>query len=114
MTGSKSLDDRIFLLNHVDKILFNSRWSQNRFFIGMENQKLLKQKTSVCYQSTSRCQINFENKKKIISFVGKLNTAKGYDLFGKAIIKILNEFKDWKANVFGDEPREKLYLSIII
>jgi hypothetical protein len=30
-------------------------------------------------------------------FVGKLNKSKGYDLFGKAAIKILNEFKDWKA-----------------
>ena len=108
MTGSKSLQDRLFLLNHVDKILFNSIWSQNRFFIGMENKKLLKQKTSVCYQSTSRCRINFSKKRKIISFVGKLNTAKGYDLFGKAIIKILNKYPEWRANVIGDEPREKI------
>ncbi len=108
MTGSKNLNDRIFLLNHVDKILFNSKWSQNRFFIGMDNKILLKQKTSVCYQSTSKCKINFNNKKKIISFVGKLNTAKGYDLFGKAIIKVLNKFPSWKANVIGDEPREKI------
>jgi len=41
-------------------------------------------------------------------FVGKLNRSKGYDLFGKAAIKILNEFKDWKALVFGDEPREEI------
>ena len=42
-------------------------------------------------------------------FVGKLNKSKGYDLFGKATIKILNEFKDWKALVFGDEPREEIF-----
>ena len=48
----------------------------------MDNKILLKQKTSVCYQSTSKCKINFNNK-KIISFVGKLNTAKGYDLLEK-------------------------------
>jgi hypothetical protein len=41
-------------------------------------------------------------------FVGKLNKSKGYDLFGKAVIKILNEFKDWKALVYGDEPREEI------
>ena len=41
-------------------------------------------------------------------FVGKLNKSKGYDLFGKATIKILNEFKDWRALVFGDEPREEI------
>ena len=52
MNGSKSLEDRIYLLNNIDKILFNSKWSQNRFFIGIENKNLLKYKTSVCYQST--------------------------------------------------------------
>jgi glycosyltransferase involved in cell wall biosynthesis len=52
--------------------------------------------------------VNLKNKKKIIMFVGKLNKSKGYDLFGKAIIKILNEFKDWKALVYGDEPREEI------
>jgi glycosyltransferase involved in cell wall biosynthesis len=50
----------------------------------------------------------FLKKQKIISFIGKLNSAKGYDLFGNAIIKILNEYKNWKAVVYGDEPREIL------
>ena len=108
MTGSKNVKDRIFLLNNIDKILFNSKWSQERFFIGLKNDKLLKQKTSVCYQSTSRKKINFKKKKNIISFIGKLNKAKGYDLFGNAIIKILDEFPKWKARVIGDEPREKI------
>jgi len=108
MLGSKSLEDRIILLNKIDKIIFNSKWSQNRFFINIDNEKLLKQKTAVCYQCTSRINVDFTKKKKIISFVGKLNSAKGYDLFGNAIIKILDEFKDWKAVVYGDEPREIL------
>ena len=47
-------------------------------------------------------------KKKIISFIGKLNSSKGYDAFGKAIINILNKYHDWKSIVIGDEPREKL------
>ena len=45
---------------------------------------------------------------KLITFVGKLNTAKGYDLFGAAIIRILKKFSDWRAIVIGDEPREQL------
>ena len=45
----------------------------------------------------------------MISFIGKLNSAKGYDIFGKTIIKILNKYRDWKALVIGDEPREKLF-----
>jgi glycosyltransferase involved in cell wall biosynthesis len=108
MDGSKRVKDRIYLLNHIDKILFNSKWSQKRFFIGLQNTVLLKHKTSVCYQSTSKTNINFNKKKKIISFIGKLNSAKGYDLFGKSVIKILNEYPDWEAIVIGDEPREKI------
>ena len=108
MNGSKSVEDRLFLLNNIDKILFNSNWSQKRFFIDIENEDLLKQKTSVCYQSTSKVKINFKKKQKLISFVGKLNKAKGYDLFGNAILRILNKNKSWKAIVIGDEPREKI------
>ena len=109
MNGSKTIKERIYLLNNIDKIIFNSKWSQNRFFINLPNKILLSQKTSVCYQSSSEVKIDFKEKQKTISFVGKLNRAKGYDLFGDAIIKILNKHKDWKAKVFGDEPREKLF-----
>ncbi len=109
MNGSKSKKNRLSLLNKIDKILFNSRWSQERFFIGLENMPLLKQKTSICYQSTNNTKIDFKKKEKLISFVGKLNSAKGYDLFGKTIIQILNKYKNWKAIVIGDEPREQLY-----
>jgi len=108
MNGSKTAKERIFLLNNVDKIIFNSKWSQNRFFLNIKNKHDLLLKTSVCYQSSSKTKINFNNKKKIISFVGKLNKAKGYDLFGDAIVKILDKYPDWSAKVFGDEPREKL------
>jgi len=37
-----------------------------------------------------------------------LNKSKGYDIFGKAVINVLNKFHDWKAIVIGDEPREQL------
>ena len=111
MNGSKSNNERIYLLNNVDKIIFNSNWSKKRFFLDLGNNKLLSQKTSVCYQSSSKVKINFNNKKKIISFVGKLNKAKGFDIFGGAIIKILDEYPNWEAKVFGDEPREKLNYS---
>ena len=111
MSGSTSVKDRLFLLNNIDKILFNSKWSQKRFFINIENDELLKQKTSVCYQSTSKEKIDFGKKDKLISFVGKLNSAKGYDLFGKAITKILDKYPDWKSIVIGDEPREKIFFN---
>ena len=37
-----------------------------------------------------------------------MNSAKGYDLFGKAVLKILNKHHDWSSIVIGDEPREKI------
>ena len=41
MNGSKTKNQRLYLLNNIDKIIFNSKWSQNRFFIGLSNTKLL-------------------------------------------------------------------------
>ena len=32
MNGSKNKNDRLYLLNSIDKIIFNSNWSKNRFF----------------------------------------------------------------------------------
>ena len=42
-----------------------------------------------------------------IPITGKLNSSKGFDTYGKSIIKILNKFTDWKALAIGNEPREK-------
>ena len=36
-----------------------------------------------------------------------MNSAKGYDIFGQTIVKILHKYKNWKSVVVGDEPREK-------
>ena len=108
MEGSKTLSERIFLINNVDKLFFNSRWSQKRFFYNFKDPKLYLDKTTVCYQSTNKEKINFKKKEKIVSFVGKLNTAKGYDTFGRTIIDILDKYHDWKAVVIGDEKRENI------
>jgi len=106
MSGSKTIEERINLLNNVDKIIFNSEWSRNRFFIDLDNKQDRIKKTCICFQSSSKIKINFKKKENIITFVGKLNRAKGYDLFGNAIIKILDKYTNWKSNVYGDEPRE--------
>tara|TARA_B100000767_G_scaffold264870_1_gene280277 strand:+ start:120 stop:2234 length:2115 start_codon:yes stop_codon:yes gene_type:complete len=108
MNGSKSVKDRLYLLNNIDQIIFNSNWSKKRFFVNLANENLLSHKTSVCFQSAPSTKINFKKKEKLISFIGKLNSAKGYDLFGAAILKILDKYPDWKAIVIGDEPREKI------
>ena len=108
MNGSKTIKQRKFLLNKVDNIIFNSIWSKNRFFIGIKDNDHNKFKINIIYQSAAPTKVNFKKKEKIISFIGKLNKAKGYDLFGETIIKILNKYPDWNAVVIGDEKREKL------
>ena len=108
MDGSRTVLERINLLNTVDKLIFNSKWCRERYFIDFKNKEELLNKTAICFQSASKTRINFKEKMKIISFVGKLNRAKGYDIFGNTIIKILDKHPSWSAKVYGDEPREQL------
>ena len=109
MTGSRSYSDRKKLLNNASKIIFNSHWSKKRFLEGIAGLHINSEKMEVIYQSTNVVKVDLAKKNKWITFVGKLNKAKGYDLFGQAVIKILNKYKDWKAIVIGDEPRMTLY-----
>ncbi len=104
MKGSKKINERIRLLNETDKIVFVSKWVQKRFFIGID--KRLINKTEVVYPSINIDKKRIKKTKRIV-FVGKLNPSKGYDIYRDAIIKILNEFKNWKAFSIGDESRNK-------
>ena len=108
MKGSKTIDERIKLLNQVEKIIFVSEWVQKRFFQNLDH-KLINQ-TEVVYPSIGKSKkLNKKNKK--IVFVGKLNPSKGYDIYRDAIIKILDEFSDWRAYSIGDESRDKPVIS---
>lgn len=107
MKKSISLKDRKSILEKTQLVIFNSKWSRNRFKKGLKI-KDFKNKLKVIYQSTNKKKINFKNKKKIIIFVGRLNSSKGYDLFGNAVLNILNKYQSWRAIVIGDEPREKI------
>ena len=104
MKGSISRGERLELLNRLEKIIFVSKWVRNRFFKNID--KKLIYKTEVVYPSIDKIK-NIPKKQKKIIFVGKLNESKGYDLYKDAILKILNEFKDWKACSIGDEDRER-------
>ena len=108
MIGSKSTKERKNLLIVCSKIIFNSEWSKKRFLKNLDSFYHKSLKLEVIHQSINKEKINIKDKDKLITFVGKLNSAKGYDLFGKAIIKILNKNPTWKSVVIGDEPREKI------
>ena len=104
MKGSKTVNERLNLLDKIDKIIFVSKWVQNRFFEGID-QKLLN-KTEVVYPSIHK-EKKISKKNKQITFVGKLNQSKGYDIYKDAITKILNEFEEWEAYSIGDEKRDR-------
>ena len=111
MDGSQTIAERKKLLKICYKIIFNSSWSKKRFLEGLENKFVNSDKLLVFHQSAKKGSINLINKKKKwITFVGKLNKAKGYDVFSASIKKILNRHTDWRAKVIGDEKREKILL----
>jgi glycosyltransferase involved in cell wall biosynthesis len=112
MDGSKTIDQRKKLLKICYKIIFNSAWSKKRFLEGLENKFVNSNKLVIFYQSAQQGNLSLlKNKKKWITFVGKLNRAKGYDIFTKSIKRVLDKHKDWKALVIGDEKREKIILN---
>ena len=110
MQGSSTVKERLNLLNLLDKIVFNSYWSKSRYMLDLPSN-IDHNKLKVIHQSTSKTKIDFKKKKKIISFIGKLNSSKGYDIFGKAVLKILRKHKEWNALVIGDEPRQKFFFN---
>ena len=111
MTGSKSIDERTYLLKNCYKIVFNSNWSKKRFLEGLHNKFINSDKLLVVFQSASKSFVDLKKKENLITFVGKLNKAKGYDLFGKTFLKILKKYKNWKSYVIGDEQRDKINFS---
>jgi len=101
--GSKKISERQEILNKCDSIIFVSKWVQSKFFEGLNKKKC--KKCFVIYPAIKKIN-KFPIKQKIITFIGKLNRSKGYDIAGKAIIKILNLHKNWRAVVAGNEERE--------
>ena len=104
LSGSETVKERKLIIENCEKILFVSNWVKQRFFEGFSVKN--DNKCEVVYPSIGKLK-KFPKKQNIIIFVGKLNKSKGYHIFGEAIKKILNEFKNWKSVVIGDEPREK-------
>ena len=111
MDGSQTIQERKDILKTCYKIIFNSSWSKKRFLEGLENKFVNSDKLLVFHQSAQKGSLKLiNNKKKWITFVGKLNKAKGFDVFASSIKKILNKYPDWRAKIIGDEKREKIIL----
>ena len=99
MNGSKKKNERLDLLNKCSKIIFNSEWSKKRFLKNLEKFYEKSSKLQVIHQSIDREKVDINKKEKLITFVGKLNSAKGYDLFSESIVKILDKHKNWNKSM---------------
>ena len=107
MKGSKKISERLSILKATEKIVFVSDWVRKRFFLDLD--KKLISKTEVVYPSVNK--VSPVKKSKIITFAGRLNHSKGYDFFKNVIIKILDEYPQWKAFSIGDEERRSIYIN---
>ena len=107
MKGSKSISERLFILKNATKVIFISEWVKSRFYENID--KKLSTNTEVIYHSVNK-QPKVK-KEKLITYVGKLNHSKGYDIYSDAVVKILDEFSEWKALSIGDEERRSIYLN---
>ena len=107
LRGSRTDNEKLSIIENCEKIVFVSSYVKERFYYNIKN--FLPIKGDVIYPSTNYYNHNFKKKlkkEKIIVFIGKLNSSKGYNFFGPAVINILKKHKDWKVIVAGNEKRE--------
>ena len=107
MSGSKSISERKEILKKVEKLIFISKWVKDRFFKGLDSNHL--NKTQIIYHSIEKRKK--VKKLKLITFVGKLNHSKGYDIFKDALLEILDKFPEWRSLSVGDESRRDIYIN---
>ena len=107
LRGSEKVTDREYLITKCSKIIFVSRWIQNKFFTGFLNSNY--SDTEVIYPGIEKLKITKIKKYKNILFVGKLNKAKGYEIFVEAAKKFKKYDKSWNFIAIGDEPRKKIF-----
>ena len=106
LKGSKKLSDRKLLYENVDSLVFLSVWMKDQFFrdLKITNTK----KINIFYPGVQTIK-KFPVKKNIILFVGKLNRAKGYDIYADAVSQFLKNHKTWKGIAVGSEPRREIH-----
>ena len=98
MKGSKTIEQRKFILKKANAIICVSNYIKNRFLEGI---KFDKEKVSVLYNGVNRLIKSFPKKKKEVLFVGRLVPEKGVDLYVNVIESIKKHFPDWIFYIVG-------------
>ena len=104
LRSSSTVKERLFIAENTDQIYFVSKWVKNKFFEDLPYSH--RNNSDILYPAIDPVK-KFPKKNNLIIFTGKLNSSKGFDIYCKSVIKILDKFKDWKALAIGNEPREK-------
>jgi glycosyltransferase involved in cell wall biosynthesis len=104
LRGSTSPEEKEFLVQKCKNLIFVSEYLKKIFYDNIKSDH--KNNIRVIYNSIIK-EKRFSKKNNIIVFAGKLNSLKGYHIFLEAVKIILEKFKNWKVQVYGNEPREK-------
>ncbi len=106
--GSIKKDEREEIISNSNKLIFISRWIQQRFFSEIKNSNL--SNTVIIPHGVNKIKnINQNKKRKNILFVAKLNDAKGYNIFCDAAKKFKQTNSSWNFIAIGNESRKKIF-----
>ena len=106
--GSIKKDEREKIISNSNKVIFISRWIQQRFFSEIKNSNL--SNTVIIPHGVNKVKnINQNIKRKNILFVAKLNDAKGYNIFCDAAKKFKKTNSSWNFIAIGNESRKKIF-----
>jgi glycosyltransferase involved in cell wall biosynthesis len=103
LRGSKSNKEKQYIYENC-QIIFLSNWIRKKF----EKKVYINKENIVIYPGVPKA--NFIKKEKIIFFCGKLNHAKGYDIFVEATkrLKKNKKYSDWQIISAGEESRRMI------
>ncbi len=108
LRGSQTYKEREFIIDNCDKVIFISRWIQQRFFSSFKNANL--DRTALIYHGIKKDKnISLSKKRKNILFVGKLNHSKGYHIFVKAAEMFKKYDNNWNFIAIGNEARKVIF-----
>ena len=108
LRGSISLSERENIIKGCHKVIFISRWIQQRFFTSFKNVNL-SQTLIIPHGILKDNKIKLSNKEKNILFVGKLNHAKGYHIFSEAALIFKKSNPSWNFIAIGNESRKEIF-----
>ncbi len=106
LRDSVKVKEREYLLRECSKIIFISRWVQNRYFTSFTNSNFIN--TEIIYNGVKKINKKYSKEKNIL-FVGKLNHAKGYSIYVDAAKKFKKYDDTWNFIAIGNESRKKIF-----